>query len=247
MGFVQRFILVPLAWLFPVLTDRFLPAWGRLQARAPLALLTHVAGVRITTNGAIGLENRVVIMNHQSLLDIVLGIRLMPRYLAVIPTRRRYAWGIPGISTFVRLARFPLISQTRKGIRSDLEMLADAADRSRRGEASLLIFPEGHRTKDGSILPFMTRGMRVILARAPMPVYCIVGDGMWHIRTLADTMVRVAGSHIQLRVIGPFQPPALESEVPDFLEFLRVQMIATLEDIRSGSSPRSSPLLRDAV
>jgi 1-acyl-sn-glycerol-3-phosphate acyltransferase len=242
MGFVQRFILVPLAWGFPVLTGRLLAPWSRLQARVPLALLRVIAGVRLTVEGAIGPENRLVIMNHQSLLDIIIGVRLIPNRLTLIPTRRRYEWGIPGISVYLRLARFPLISQTRKGIRSDLEMLADAADRSRRGEASILIFPEGHRTHDGSILPFMTRGLRVVLSRAPLPVYCIVGDGMWHLRTLADTMVRAAGSRIHVRVIGPFEPPAAESDIPAFLDFLRERMIATLEEIRTG--PR---LLRDAV
>ena len=60
-------------------------------------------------------------------------------------------------------------------------------------------------------------------------------------------MVRAAGSHIHIRIIGPFQPPAAEAEYPDFIEFVREQMIATLEDIRTGSRPVSSPLLRDAV
>ncbi|MEO6223836.1 MAG: lysophospholipid acyltransferase family protein [Vicinamibacterales bacterium] len=247
MGFVQRFILVPLAWVFPVLTDRLLIPWSRLQAWVPLTLLRVIAGVRVSVDGAIGPENRLVIMNHQSMVDIVLGIQIVPGYLALIPTRRRYAWGIPGISVYVRLARYPLISQTRKGLRADLEMLADSAERSRRGEASILIFPEGHRTMDGSILPFMNRGLRIVLSRAPLPVYCIVGDGMWHIRTLADTMVRAAGSHIRLRVIGPYQPPSAESEIPAFLEFVREQMIATLADMRSGSRGRLSPVLRDTI
>jgi len=247
MGFVQRFILVPLAWIFPVLTDRLLIPWSHMQAWVPLALLRGIAGVRLSIDGAIGPENRLVIMNHQSLLDICIGVLLMPVYLTLIPTRRRYAWGIPGISVYVRLARYPLISQTRKGVRADLEMLADAADRSRRAEASILIFPEGHRTHDGSILPFMNRGLRVVLARAPLPVYCIVCDGMWHLRTLADTMVRAAGSQIHVRIIGPFQPPAQESEVPAFLDSVRERMIATLEEMRAGSRQQTSPLLRDAV
>ena len=241
-GFVQRFILVPLAWAFPVLTDRILAPWSRLQARVPLTLLRVVAGVGMTVEGKIGPENRIVIMNHQSLLDIIIGVWLVPVYLTLIPTRSRYEWGIPGISVYLRLARFPLVSQTRKSIRADLEMIGDAADRARRGEASILIFPEGHRTSDGSILPFMTRGLRVVLSRAPLPVYCIVGDGMWHLRTLADTMVRAAGSHIHVRVIGPFQPPAAESDIPAFLDFVRERMIATLAEIRN-----ETPLLRNAV
>ena len=246
MGFVQRFILVPLAWVFPVLTRRLLIPWGHFQSRVPLALLRTIAGVRVTVEGAIGPENRLVIMNHQSLLDILLGVRFIPG-MTIIPARTRYQYGIPGISVYLRLCEFPVISQTRKDLRADMKMLEQAAERARRGEATILIFPEGHRTRDGNILPFMTRGLRLVLSRAPLPVYCIVGDGMWHIRTLADAVLRVADSHIRVRIIGPFHPPAEDSDMPAFLESVRERMIATLEDIRAVASHQTSTLLRDAV
>ena len=245
-GFVQRFILVPLAWVFPVLTRRLLIPWGHFQSRVPLALLRVIAGVRLSVEGRIGPENRLVIMNHQSVLDILLGVRLIPG-LVIIPARRRYQYGIPGISVYLRLCRFPVISQTRKDLRADMEMMEETAERARRAEATVLIFPEGHRTKDGSILPFMTRGLRMVLARAPLPVYCIVGDGMWHIRTLADSFLRVADTHIRVRIIGPFHPPAADADMPAFLEFVRERMIATLEDIRAVARHQPSTLLRDAV
>jgi 1-acyl-sn-glycerol-3-phosphate acyltransferase len=244
MGFIQRFILVPLAFGFPALTDRLLGSWSRSQSRVPLRLLRVIAGVQVFVDGAIGPENRLILMNHQSIIDIVIGLRASPGALTIIPTRRRYAWGIPGISMFVRLARFPLISQTRKSIRDDLMAMTEAAERCGRGEVSMLIFPEGHRTKDGSILPFMTRGIRLVMSRAPLPVYCIVADGMWQVRTLADTVFRVADSHVHVRIIGPFQPPADETEIPAFLEALRERMVETLSEIRSGTKPLPArPLL----
>jgi len=244
MGFIQRFILVPLTFAFPAYTNGLLGSWSRLQSQVPLRLLRIIAGVRVLVDGSIGPENRVVIMNHQSLIDIVIGIRASPGNLTLIPTRRRYAWGIPGVSMFIRLARYPLIGQTRKSIRADLAVLEEAADRCRRDGTSLLIFPEGHRTRDGSILPFMTRGLRIVLSRAPLPVYCIVADGMWQVRTLGDTALRVAGSQIQVRIIGPFQPPGEESEIPAFLTLVRARMIETLNDIRADASPRPAiPLL----
>jgi len=246
MGFVQRFILVPLAWVFPVLTDRLLVPWGHFQAWVPLTLLRVIAGVRLSVEGEFGPENRLVIMNHQSVLDILLGVQLIPGR-TIIPARRRYEYGIPGISVYLRLCRFPLVSQKRKDLKADLEALQDAAERARRHEATVLIFPEGHRTRDGSIMPFMTRGLRILLSRAPLPVYCIVGDGMWHVRTLADSVLRVAGSQIRVRIIGPFQPPAAEADMPAFVESLRQRMIDTLEDIRAGARVQGSPLLRDAV
>jgi 1-acyl-sn-glycerol-3-phosphate acyltransferase len=234
MGFVQRFILIPLAWVFPVQSARFLVPWSRFQAAAPLVLLRIIAGVRISIEGTIGPENRVVIMNHQSVLDALIAYRVNKGYLMLIPTRSRYAYGLPGVSPFIRMAGFPLISQTRQSLKADLQAIADAADRCRRGEASFFIFPEGHRSKDGSILPFMIRGLRIVLTHAPLPVYCIVGDGMWHIRTIADTFTKVAGTRIRVRIIGPFQPPAEESEIPDFVASLRDRMIETLDDMRAG-------------
>ncbi len=240
MGFVQRFILIPLAWLFPVPVARFLVPWSRLSAAAPLVLLRIIAGVRISIEGAIGRENRVVIMNHQSVIDALIAYRVTRGYLMLIPTRSRYAWGLPGVSPYIRMARFPLIAQTRQSLRTDLEAIAEAADRCRRGEASFFIFPEGHRSRDGSILPFMIRGLRIVLAHAPLPVYCMVGDGMWHIRTMADTFTKAAGTRIRIRIIGPFQPPAEESQIPDFVASLRERMIQTLEDMRAGRPLRNA-------
>ena len=234
MGFVQRFILIPLAWVFPVQSARFLVPWSRFQAAAPLVLLRIIAGVRISIDGAIGPENRVVIMNHQSELDALIAYKVNTGYLMLIPTRSRYAWGLPGVSPFIRVAPFPLVAQTRQSLRADLDAFAEAADRCKRGEASFFIFPEGHRSKDGSILPFMIRGLRLVLTHAPLPVYCIVGDGMWHIRTVADTFTKAAGTRIRVRIIGPFQPPAEESEIPDFVASLRNRMIETLDDMRAG-------------
>lgn len=247
MGFAQRFILVPLAWAFPVLTDRLLFPWSHWNALVPLTLLRVIAGVRVSVQGAIGPENRIVVMNHQSMVDILLAVKLVPRPLAIIPARRRYEFGIPGVSVYLRLARFPLISQKRKTLREDMEELSAGAERCRRGEATMVIFPEGHRTRDGNIMPFMTRGLTLMLSKAPLPVYCIVGDGMWHMRTLAESLVRTAGSQIQVRIIGPFEPPRAMDEIPAFIESVRERMIATLNDMRSSSAKAASPLLRDAV
>lgn len=222
--------------MFPLSAAKFLGPWARFQCRTILRLLRIFAGVRLTVEGSIPPESCTVIMNHQSMVDIPLGFHIVPGPLPLIPTRRRYAWGIPGVSVFVRAARLPLISQTRKDIRKDLALLTDAVERTRKGETTFFIFPEGHRTKDGSILPFMTRGLRLALSRIPRPVYCVVADGMWHIRTLADTMTRVANTQIRVRIIGPFHPPQQEEDIPAFIDDLRARMIATLEDIRRNAA-----------
>jgi 1-acyl-sn-glycerol-3-phosphate acyltransferase len=233
MGLLQRVLIIPLAWCRPSAASRIYGPWVRLQARNTLRLLRWLAGVRVSIDGHIDTHPCIVIMNHQSLVDIPIGFKVIPGPLALIPARKRYSKGIPGVSPFFRHARLPLISQKPGDRKADLAQMFDAAKRLKSGENSLLIFPEGHRTKDGSLLPFMPGGLQIALSRAPHPVYCVVADGMWRIRTLADTLIRVAGSRVQVRILGPFAPPDNQADIPAFVEAMRGRMADALEQMRT--------------
>ena len=152
----------------------------------------------------------------------------------MIPTRRTYAWGIPGISPLLRLARAPFVTQTRAGARQDLKAIAAAAEEVAAGRLSLVIFPEGHRTDDGEISPFMTAGLRAILSRARRPVYLIVVDGMWHARTTAESLLRFAGMRARVKVVGPIPPPE-KDEVDLFIAAMESRMVSTLAEMRAGT------------
>jgi 1-acyl-sn-glycerol-3-phosphate acyltransferase len=171
-------------------------------------------------------------MNHQSLIDIPIGLSIMPGPLPLIPGRRRYARGIPGISAYLRLAGNPLVSQKPEHRKADLAGILSAASRVDAGDASLLIFPEGHRTRDGGILPFMPGGLHVVLSRTRRPVYCAVGDGMWKSRTLKDTFLNLPKVRARVRILGPFEPPADKTEIQGFVDRVRGEMVAALGEMR---------------
>jgi len=232
MGLLQRILIVPLSWCVPRSASRLFASWVRLQARITLRLLRVLGGVRVTVEGAIAPQSCIVIMNHQSIIDIPIGLALMPGPLPLIPARRRYARGIPGVSVYLRAARNPLVSQRKEDRKADLAGVLDAAARTEAGEASMLIFPEGHRTRDGEILPFMPGGLQVALSRTRVPVYCIVADGMWKSRTVQDTFVNLANVRARARVLGPFDPPADKTDIPAFVDQLRTRMIDALSDMR---------------
>jgi 1-acyl-sn-glycerol-3-phosphate acyltransferase len=232
MGLLQRLIIFPLAWLFPASAPRRFASWIRLQARITLRLLRVLGGVRVRVDGRIPPESCLVIMNHQSLIDIPIGLSIMPGPLPLIPGRRRYARGIPGVSAYLRAAGNPLVSQRKEDRKADLAGMLDAARRVDAGDASLLIFPEGHRTRDGEILPFMPGGLHMVLSRTQRPVYCAVGDGMWKSRTLKDTFLHLADLRAHVRILGPFQPPADKTEIQAFVDRVRGEMIAALADMR---------------
>ncbi len=235
MGLGQRLLLWPLITLLPSRRERLVRRWLHMQARATLGLARALAGVRVHTTGAIPADAGActVVMNHQSLLDIPLGVSVLPGPYPLIPTRDRYRRGIPGISVLARLARFPFVSQRRVASRSELLALAEAARAVERGEHSLLIYPEGHRTHTGMIEPFMTSGLKLVLSRARRPVYCIVADGMVHVRSLADMALRFAGTRVGVIILGPFPPPDDGADLDAFVEDLRTHMIAALDRLRA--------------
>ncbi len=235
-GLVQRVVLQPLIALRPERRRSIVRRWLRLHARVLLGLVRRLTDVRVYMRGRLPEEPAIVLMNHQSVLDILVLLNQVTGPQILIPTRDRYFRGIPGISTVLRMAQFPAVTQGKKGRKSDLSGIAVAADKVARGENSFFIFPEGHRTHDGNIQRFMTRGLKLTLSRAKRPVYCIVADGMWHARTFADATLRFAGTTARGAIIGPFQPPA-DDEIDAFIDMVRNRMIETLAELRSLSEP----------
>jgi len=234
---VQRLIVWPLLTLTasPARRAHRYGIWLRFQGQVIVVLSRLTAGVRVVVEGSIPDGPVVAIMNHQSVLDIPVAITLFRGASPLFPTRDRYKWRIPFISPTLRIGRFPFITQRPATVQQDLNALAEAAARVARGDNSLLIYAEGHRTRDGQIGRFMRQGPRLILSQAKRPVYLIVADGMWGARTFTDALVALADSRIHIVVQGPFEPPDAE-HADAFLDELRATMIATLERMR-GTIP----------
>jgi 1-acyl-sn-glycerol-3-phosphate acyltransferase len=228
---VERLFLWPYLALFPQRRVAVVSTWFRVLAHSTLGLARLLAGVRLRVDGALPPGAFVLVMNHQSLLDIPIAYSVANRPYALIPTRAAYARGIPGVSLLLRMGRHPLIEQTEASRRRDLLAIAHAAEAVARGETSLLIFPEGHRTRDGAIGQFMSAGLRAILTRAKRPVYLLVEDGFWRARATADSLLHFAGMQGVLRIRGPFEPRAGE-DLDAFVERLRLRMGTELDEIR---------------
>lgn len=230
-GLVQRLVIWPLVVLLKHRRTAIMGAWFNHLARSTLFQARWLAGVRVDVRGAVPPGSFVVIMNHQSLIDIPIAYSLVGPPQPVIPTRRLYARGIPGISLLIRLGRLPLVGQTTRSRRQDVLAIARAADAVARGELSMVIFPEGHRTRDGEIGPFMSAGLRSILARAQRPVYLLVVDGFSRARTTTEALLNFADISATVRVAGPFPPPK-EAEIDGFIGELRERMCAELDAAR---------------
>ena len=246
-GLAQRRVILPALRLLPRRRPALVRWWLRAHARGTLWLARRLASLRVTVvgDGAVPPEPCIVVMNHQSVLDIPVGVWLMRGPAPLIPTRDRYMRGVPGISPLARLCEFPSVSQKRALARAELQALAAAADKVARGERSFLIFPEGHRTRDGNIGRFMRSGLRIVLSRARRPVYCVVVDGAAHSRTVAEGMTRFAGSDVRVTVLGPFHPPLPDGEdaaaLDAFIDTLHARMTAALARLRGDREGALTP------
>jgi 1-acyl-sn-glycerol-3-phosphate acyltransferase len=227
----QRLIIWPAVLLYPVKRRAIVRRWLRFLAKGSLWISRWFGGVRVTTTGTAPTESCLLVMNHQSLLDITISVNAAEGPQAVIPTRERYGHGIPGISSLTKLGGFPLVTQQPRPSKAEVAGLLAAAKDLAAGETTLIIYPEGHRTTDGSIQPFMRSGLRLLLSRAQRPIYYVVSDGLWHARTLKETVHSFANSRVDVVIRGPFPPPAKE-DIDSFIDDLHARMTATLAEIR---------------
>jgi 1-acyl-sn-glycerol-3-phosphate acyltransferase len=230
-GSFQRFVLWPYFFLRPERRKPVMDRFMRFMARSVL-LCMRIGGARITEIGHVPTERpALVLMNHQSLLDIPSAVALCRPNVPLIVTRKLYGRGIPLISPMLRIQRYPLIDPLQDR-RQAVALVQEAARR----EHGILLYPEGHRGRGGDVAPFATAGIRVVLQERRTPVYLIVTDGFWVCRNAKDFFFGIHRIQGRTEVLGPFDPPEAEAEVPAFVERMRETMIAKLEEMRGRAA-----------
>jgi len=171
-------VFIPLTFLFAAsaivwtLLDRSGRAYAfhsRLWARLSLA----IAGARVTLRGTEHLPDGPVIFmsNHQSNFDILALEASMPRRIYWIAKKELFDIPIFGPS----MRRGGYIPLDRSDGRKALKSMENAASIIRTGK-SVVMFPEGTRSKDGNLLPFK-RGGFLLALRAGVPVMPVTING----------------------------------------------------------------------
>jgi 1-acyl-sn-glycerol-3-phosphate acyltransferase len=226
-GSFQRFVLWPYCFLRPARRKAVMDPFMHFVARSVLVCM-RIGGARIAEPGPVPTERPVlVLMNHQSLLDIPTAVALCRPNVPLIVTRSLYGRGIPLVSPMLRIQRYPLIDP-RQDRRQAVALVQEAARR----EEGILLYPEGHRSRGGELGRFATAGIRAVLKERRWPVYLIVTDGFWVCRRLKDFVFAIHRIDGKTEILGPFDPPRADAEVPAFVERMRETMQAKLQEMR---------------
>jgi 1-acyl-sn-glycerol-3-phosphate acyltransferase len=225
-----RLVILPGACFFPSQRFRLVTLFMKAICFQIVTLL-GLGGARFRRIGVLPTTGPIVIVaNHQSLLDIVqVTLLARPRVPAFV-ARRRYARFVPLVSACIRLLGCPIV-EPRRDPAGALEAVRSAARELRHG---LLIFPEGHRTRDGEIRPFRPAGLEAILRERPAPVYLVLNDGTFRVRRLADLLFRAHLIDASSEVFGPMEPPDDPDDIPAFVSGLRDTLVARLAERRSA-------------
>jgi 1-acyl-sn-glycerol-3-phosphate acyltransferase len=231
---VQRLVVAPWARRRGAPDPAVLTRWQAGVAGFTLGLVGRIGGARFRSFPRIpGRAGTLIVMNHQSLLDIPLIVKsTMERYPRIV-TRGRYAKGVPLVSHMLALYRHPLVEP---GLMTE-EKLAELAETARTSEHPIVIFPEGTRTRDGRIGRFQRTGLRAMLQARDWEVWVVVGDGMWQCARLADFVRGIGSVEVRMLADGPLRFSRERDDADAFIDDLRGRMISGLERLRDGTSP----------
>jgi len=197
----------------------------------------RVGGARFERRGRIptGDGGALVIMNHQSQLDIPTATLMGQPFVPTFVPRALYARYVPLVSPSIRMLDCPVVDP-RRDPKAAVEALREAARRERHG---LLIFPEGHRSIDGELRPFRGAGLKAILETRRMPVYLVVTDGFWAGRRFVDFLANTPHVRGRTEVLGPFAPPERDDEIDAAIEGWRQALSAHLVKMRQQRGARA--------
>jgi len=162
-------------------------------------------------------QRSVFVQNHINLIDGMVASCVIPHAFSGLMN----AWQF-------KLPIYGWMMSVSKGIAVDrscsreetIRKLSEAAAERRRIGMSVLTFPEGHRTKDGTVQPFR-RGVFLMARNANMPVVPIVVRGMYEVNR-KGSLLFFPGREVDVFVGPQIDTRGLtDDEIPRFAEQVR--------------------------
>ena len=153
-------LVVFFMWLFNDKNRAIRKFWGRSQR--------FFGGYKLEVIGDFSDEANILLINHQSMLDIIVIEELHPKNVCWIA--KAQIGKIPIIGKILSLPK--MIAVERENKHSLIKLLSEAKDRVENGRV-LAIFPEGTRSQTNKLLPFKG-GAKILVEKLNLKVQPIV-------------------------------------------------------------------------
>lgn len=205
-----------------VLSQNIVHTCGILWGRSCLWL----AGLKLKVKGA---ENLIVdgpaiyVSNHQSNFDIPLlyaGLPIQFRWMA-----KQELFKIPLFGTAMKRGGY--ISINRSNRKEAMRSLTAAARRIQDG-VSVIIFPEGTRSADGTLQPFK-KGALLLAAKAGVPIVPMAIKGTHRVQPKGS--LRINATPVELTILPPIVTEGLKaSQIDELTDQVHDRIACCLEN-----------------
>jgi 1-acyl-sn-glycerol-3-phosphate acyltransferase len=207
-----------------------------IVSRMQLPIVRHIVrfaqfftGFRVTVDPWTGPplpDPLLLVTNHQSMADIPLLMWAFSRHDLRFVAKKELGKYIPYISLSLRAGGHAVISRT-SDFREGAHAIARLADLSRVG-ISPVVFPEGTRSRTGTVGRFNTGAVRIILERARLPVLSAAVDGGWKIAKLKGLTKNFGRTRYRIKLLAVHAAPRGKREILETLEKVEQEIKAQM-------------------
>lgn len=162
-------------------------------------------------------EQYLLISNHQSILDIVVYMNYLGGKRLRFVAKKELAHNIPLVSVMLKSDEHCLVQRTGSPSQA-MQAMDSFAERIKRNNWIPVLFPEGTRSKNGSVGTFHSAGFRRFLSKAPMPVVVAAVDGGWNISSVQRLAVNLHGGAYRVKVLKIYPIPTVKETQLKVLE-----------------------------
>ena len=208
-------VLTTIFWGLAAIFASFFTRTGNpvhIIARTWARSILFASRINVTVNGLANIDpdqSYVYMSNHQSNFDI-------PVLLAHLPVQFRWLakaelFKIPIFGRAMRGAGYVKIDRFNQ--ESAFESIKEAGSRMKNG-VSVMIFPEGTRSRDGKIRPFKKGGF-IMALDSGVPIVPIILQGTWSI--MEKSSLKINTGEVSLNIAVPIATTGFSRDNKDDL------------------------------
>nr|XP_038024886.1 1-acyl-sn-glycerol-3-phosphate acyltransferase alpha-like [Anas platyrhynchos] len=199
--------------------------------RAAIRPLKHLYGIKMQVWGSEHLnteEPYVIVCNHQASLDLMGMVEVIPDRCVPIAKKELMYMGTVGWACW--LSGIIFIDRHKRG--DAIGVISQTAKTIRRENIRVLIFPEGTRNQDKSMLPFK-RGAFHLAVQAQVPIFPIVISPYWDFFSSKDK--KFTSGTCTIQVLPKIETQGLSlKDVPELTETVRKAMVDVFSEMAAN-------------
>lgn len=204
-----------------VAVHKFSCAWSFIVLKANFMWRTRVSGKKNIDRK----ETYIMVSNHQSGADIIVLYLLWSTYKWVA---KKSLYAVPFIGWNMYLNRYITVDRVSK---SSMRRMLTEATKTLKSGCSVMIFPEGTRSKDGRLQAFKTGAFHLALENG-MPILPIVIKGTFKAIRKGGFLVN-KNHNIEVKVLPPIPFSAIKGMDPKDV----TRMVHEIMAKESGDGP----------